>query len=276
MHVISPALVWQLVSPNNSAINSLAVRVLVSTVNSLNQMTNSIAIATTTERNYLQAPEDGVYAGVPVPKRAVMFGVEEGRIYQFGETIKDKQFLDGGLPFYGLKGITRWSTESEKYGTLSYVRFFFTSPYRGVTYCLQLSDGTGRDGKATCPPAHIRGLVASLLKAKRQLEPVGQVLALMPGTLAPVGGDDPNVTFLNVFVGADPFDTNSMVQIFCEEDERLTKDAEDPFGELDAAIDELCEHLGQQTPESAAADAAAEELYNSAVEVQATDENSPF
>lgn len=240
-------------------------------------MSNSIAISTVTERNYLQAPADGVYAGVPVPKRAVMFGVEEGKIYQFGETIKDKQFLDGGLPFYGLKGITRWSTENEKYGTLNYVRFFLTSPYQGVTYCLQLSDGTGRDGKATCPPAHIRGLVASLLKAKRQLEPKGQTLAMMPGTLAPVSGDDPNVTFVNVFVGADPFDTNSMNQVFCEEGERLAKDAPDPFGEFDMAIDELCEHLGQETPESAAADAAAEAMADGAIPVQANaEEDLPF
>ena len=141
-----------------------------------------------------------------------------------------------------------------------------------MTYCLQLSDGTGRDGKATCTPAHIRGLVQSLLKAKRILEPTGNSISLMPGVIAPKAGDDPNVTFLNVFVGADPFDTNSLTQIFCEEDERLEKD----FDSFDAAIDELCEHLGQETPESAAANAAAEAMADGAIPTQACDDGIPF
>ena len=131
-------------------------------------MSNSIAIATVTDRNYLQAPADGVYAGVPVPKRAVMFGVEEGAIYQFGETIKDKNFLDGGLPFYGLKGITRWSTENEKYGTLNYVRFFLTSPYQGGP--IACNSATALAAMASHLPASTSVACRPLLKAKRQLE----------------------------------------------------------------------------------------------------------
>ena len=80
------------------------------------------------------------------------------------------------------------------------------------------------------------------------------------------------VTFLNIFAGADPFDTNSLTQVFCEEDERLEKD----FDSFDAAIDELCEHLGQETPESAAAEAAAELLASESIPTQPVTDNTPF
>ena len=237
-------------------------------------MSNSISISTINAPTFLDTPENGKLGGVPVPQNAIMFGVEAGGIYRFGATndAKDRDWVEGGLEFYGIKGISRWSTESEKYGDLNYVRFYLTTPYKGVTYCLQLSDGTGRDGKATCPPAHIRGLVQSLLKAKRILEPTGNSISLMPGVICPKAGDDPNVTFLNLFVGADPFDTNSLNQVFCEEDERLAKD----FDSFDAAIDELCEHLGQETPESAAAEAAAEAMADGAIPVSATSDDLPF
>lgn len=238
-------------------------------------MSNQIAISTNTNATYLPAPVGGQFGGVPVPQSAVMFGVESGGIYRFGETNDStaRDWVEGGLEFYGIKGITRWSTESEKYGSLNYIRFFFTTPYKGVTYCLQLSDGSGRDGKATCPPSHVRGLVQSLLKAKRQLDPKGQTLALMPGVISPKAGTESgNVTFLNVFAGPDPFDTNSLTQVFCEEDERLAKD----FDSFDDAIDELCEHLGQETPESAAAEAAAELMANESIPVQATSDDLPF
>ena len=239
-------------------------------------MSNQFAISTINAPAFLSAPEDGKIGGVPVPQSAVMFGVEAGGIYRFGETndSKDRDWVEGGLEFYGIKGITRWSTESEKYGTLNYVRFFLTTPYQGVTYCLQLSDGTGRDGKATCPPSHVRGLVQSLLKAKRQLEPKNQTIALMPGVISPKAGNEANVTFLNLFVGPDPFDTNSLNQVYCDikEGEQLEKD----FGSFDMAIDELCEHLGQETPESAAAEAAAKAMADSAIPVQATSEELPF
>ena len=237
-------------------------------------MSSQIAISTNANATYLPAPVGGQFGGVPVPQSAVMFGVESGGIYRFGETNDStaRDWLEGGLEFYGIKGISRWSTESEKYGTLNYIRFFLTTPYKGVTYCLQLSDGSGRDGKATCPPSHIRGLVQSLLKAKRILESTNQSLALLPGVISPKAGNDANVTFLNVFVGSDPFDTNSLTQVFCEEDERLEKD----FDSFDAAIDELCEHLGQETPESAAAEAAAELMANEAIPVQATTDDMPF
>ena len=241
-------------------------------------MQNAISISTNATPAFLSVPEGGKLGGVPVPQSAVMFGVEGGKIYRFSETndSTDRDWVDGGLEFYGIKGISRWSTESKdgKYGTLNYVRFFLTTPYKGVTYCLQLSDGSGRDGKATCPPAHIRGLVQSLVKAKRLLAPLGQSLALMPGVICPKAGDDANVTFLNLFVGADPFDTNSLVQVFCDinEGEHLEK----TFDAFDAAIDELCESLGQETPESAAADAAADALADDAIEVGATSDGLPF
>lgn len=237
-------------------------------------MSNQIAISTNNNATYLPTPVGGQFGGVPVPQSAVMFGVESGGIYRFGETNDSttRDWVEGGLEFYGIKGITRWSTESEKYGTLNYVRFFLTTPYKGVTYCLQLSDGSGRDGKATCPPSHVRGLVQSLLKAKRILESTNQSLALLPGVISPKAGNDANVTFLNIFAGADPFDTNSLTQVFCEEDERLEKD----FDSFDAAIDELCEHLGQETPESAAAEAAAELLASESIPTQPVTDNTPF
>lgn len=236
-------------------------------------MSSSIAINTNV--SFLDAPVDGRLGGVPVPQSAHMFGVEGGKIYRFGETndSTDRDYVDGGLEFYGIKAITRWSTTSPEWGELSYIRVFLTSPYKGVTYCLQLSDGYGRNGDATCPPAHIRGLIQSLLKAKRILEPAGQSISLMPGVICPKGGDKPTVTFLNLFVGADPFDTNSLTQVFCEENERLEKD----FDSFEAAVDELCEHLGQETPdlEAAAGDAAAE-LINNTVDVSATSGDMPF
>lgn len=240
-------------------------------------MSNQIAISTNTSATYLPTPASGQLGGVPVPQSAVMFGVESGGIYRFGETNDStaRDWVEGGLEFYGIKGISRWSTESEKYGTLNYIRFFLTTPYKGVTYCLQLSDGSGRDGKATCPPSHVRGLVQSLLKAKRQLELKNQTISLMPGVISSKAGtDSANVTFLNLFVGPDPFDTNSLNQVFCDikEGEHLEKN----FDAFDDAIDELCEHLGQETPESAAAEAAAELLANEAIPVQATTDDLPF
>jgi len=239
-------------------------------------MSNQFAISTSTNPVFLAPPEDGKFGGVPMPQSAVMFGAEAGGIYRFTEINdpKNRDWVKGGLEFYGIKGITRWSTESKgnKYGTLNYVRFFFTAPYQGVTYCLQLSDGTGRSGDTTTPPWHIITLVQSLLKAKRILEPTGNSIALMPGGIQPKGGYDGNVTFLNLFVGSDPFDTNSLREVFCEEDERLAL----TFNDLDDAIDELCEHLGQETPKSAAADAAVEELANNAIPVQATTDGMPF
>lgn len=236
----------------------------------------SIQIAA--QPNFQVAPSDiSSLGGVPTPVGVVMFGVEKGRIYRFGETNDgaDRDWVEGGLEFYGIKGISRWQTESKdgKYGTLSYIRFHLVSPYKGVTYCLQLSDGANRDGKATCPPAHVRGLTQSLLKGKRILdaEGKGNSLSLMPGVIvAKQGSDDANVTFLNVYAG-DPFDTNSLVQIYA--DIKAGEHIEKTFEAFDAAIDELCEHLGQETPEATA------EGVTDAINVDAQaidDENIPF
>ena len=221
------------------------------------------SIQVSTQPSFQPAPADiSQLGGVPVPVGSIMFGVEAGGIYRFAETndSKNRDWVEGGLEFYGIKGISRWSTESEKYGLLSYVRFHLVSPYKGVTYCLQLSDGANRNGSGEFPPAHIRGLVQSLIKAKRILEKQDQSLALVPGVICPKAGIDNNVTFLNLFVGPDPYDTNSLTQVYCEEEERLEKS----FEAMDAAIDELCAHLGQETPSAADADAAAEESANDA------------
>ena len=241
------------------------------------------SIQISTQPSFQTAPADiSQLGGVPVPVGSVMFGVEAGGIYRFGETndSKNRDWVEGGLEFYGIKGVSRWSTESQKYGTLSYVRFHLVSPYKGVTYCLQLSDGANRDGSSICPPAHIRGLVQSLIKAKRVLEPQGQSLAMVPGVICPKGGDDANVTFLNLFVGADPYDTNSLSQVFCEPEERLEK----TFEAMEIAIDELCAHLGQATPSAADADSLAEDAANNAAaeaaaavtEVLNADDDCPF
>ena len=206
----------------------------------------------------LDAPADlSGLGGVPVPVGSIMFGVQDGKIYRFSESndSTDRDYLEGGLEFYGLKAISRWSTESAKYGILSYVRFHLVSPYKGVTYCLQLSDGANRNGNVEFPPAHIRGLTQSFLKAMRMLKS-GNSLALVPGVIAPKQGTDyKTTTFLNLFVGPDPYDTNSLTQVFCEENERIEK----TFEALDIAIDELCAHLGQETPSAADADALAED-----------------
>jgi len=238
-------------------------------------MSDQFAIKTIDTPTYLSAPADGKFGGIPMPQSAVLFGAEGGGIYRFGE-INDptnRDWVEGGLEFYGLKSIARWSTESKgnKYGTLNYVRFFFTAPYQGVTYCLQLSDGTGRTGDTSAPPWHIVTLVQSLLKAKRILEPTGNSIALMPGGIQSKGGDDANVTFLNLFVGPDPFDTNSLTQVVCKGDEKLAQ----TFDALDAAIDELCEHLGQETPKAAAAEAVAEVVAD-AIDVDAVNDVAPF
>ena len=220
----------------------------------------------------LQLPTDtSKLGGVPVPVGSIMFGVEGGRIYRFSQTNDsgNRDWLEGGLEFFGLKGISRWQTESKdgKYGTLSYVRFHFVSPYKGLTYCLQLSDGGNRDFSSECPPAHIRGLTQSLLKAKRILEPNQQPLGLMPGVIAPKAGDDNNVTFLNLFVGTDPFDTNSLTQVFCEEEERLEKS----FEAFDAAIDELCAYMGIETPDGTSIGDVVEAINVEAKDVEAND-----
>ena len=233
------------------------------------------SIQLSTQHTFKPAPTDiSSLGGVPVPVGSIMFGVEAGGIYRFGETndAKGRDWVEGGLEFYGIKGITRWETESKdgKYGTLSYIRFHFVSPYKGVTYCLQLSDGANRDNKAICPPAHVRGLVQSLLKAKRDMAqtcPNGS-LSLLPGVISPKAGNDNNVTFLNLFVGADPFDSNSLNQVFCEEDERLEKD----FDAFDAAIDELCEQLGQETPPTTGEGAVTAEDVANAVNIDSQEE----
>ena len=242
----------------------------------------SIQIAA--QPNFQVAPADiSSLGGVPTPVGVVMFGVAQGRIYRFGEAndAGDRDWVEGGLEFYGIKGISRWQTESAldpktgepKYGTLSYIRFHLVSPYKGVTYCLQLSDGANRDGKAICPPAHVRGLTQSLLKGKRILDAEGKnnSLSLMPGVIvAKQGSDDANVTFLNVYAG-DPFDTNSLTQIYA--DIKAGEHIEKSFEAFDAAIDELCEHLGQETPEATA------EGVTDAINVDAQaidDENIPF
>ena len=216
----------------------------------------ALQLASQANPEFQPIPADGAIGGVPVPVGAKMFGVQGGKIYRFSSAndTTDRDYVEGGLEFYGLKGISRFETESKdnKYGLLSYVRFHFVSPFKGLTYCLQLSDGANRDGSATCPPAHIRGLVQSLLKAKRELEPRNLSMELMPGVIAPRQGDDPSVTFLNLFVGPDPYDTNSLVQVFCEEEERLEKN----FEAFDAAIDELCAYMGQETPSGTAEEAA--------------------
>ena len=232
----------------------------------------ALSLATQTTPAFLAPPTEGAkLGGVPIPVGSVMFGAAGGRIYRFSETndANDRDLLEGGLEFFGIKGISRWETESKdgKYGVLSYIRFHLVSPYKGMTYCLQLSDGANRDGTATCPPSHVRGLVQSLLKAKRILEATDQSLGLLPGVIAPKAGDDPNVTFLNLFVGADPFDTNSLTQVFCEEDERLAKD----FDAFDAAVDELCAYMGQESP---APTSAAEVL--DAIDIKPVEANDLF
>ena len=232
----------------------------------------ALSLATQTTPAFLAPPAEGAkLGGVPIPVGSVMFGAAGGRIYRFSETndANDRDLLEGGLEFFGIKGISRWETESKdgKYGILSYIRFHLVSPYKGMTYCLQLSDGANRDGSATCPPSHVRGLVQSLLKAKRILEPANQSLGLLPGVIAPKAGDDPNVTFLNLFIGADPFDTNSLTQVFCEEDERLAKD----FDSFDAAVDELCAYMGQDSP----APTSAGEVLD-AIDIQPVEANDLF
>lgn len=226
------------------------------------------SIQISSQPSFQPAPADiSQLGGVPVPVGSVMFGAQGGKIYRFGQAndTNDRDFVDGGLEFYGIKGISRWSTQSEKYGLLSYIRFHLVSPYKGVSYCLQLSDGANRDGSAICPPSHVRGLVQSLLKAKRILEQQNQSLAMVPGVICPKGGDDANVTFLNLFVGPDPYDTNSLNQVFCEAEERLEKS----FEAMDIAIDELCAHLGQETPSAADADIAAEDAVTVAADIAA-------
>ena len=227
-----------------------------------------------TQPNFQPAPADtSKLGGVPVPAPVRMFGVDAGRIYRFGATNDqaNRDWLEGGLEFYGIKSISRWSTPSEKYGELTYVRLHLVSPFQGVTYCLQLSDGGGRNNQCDGPPSHIRSLTSALLKAKREVELRGLSIGMMPGAICPKAGNDANVTFLNLFVGSDPFDTNSLTQIFCEENERLGFD----FADLDAAVDELAEHLGQPLPEDAAADAAAEAVAD-AIDVDAINDVAPF
>ena len=103
----------------------------------------------------------------------------------------------------------------------------------------------------------------------RMLKP-GNSLALVPGVIASKQGTDyKTTTFLNLFVGPDPYDTNSLTQVFCEEDERIEK----TFEAFDIAIDQLCAHLGQETPSAADADAAAD--LADALDVETT-ENDVF